>query len=149
MAVNPTEGRRYFMLYNSEIRFVDELIANLKLKGINTIPFDNEDFYNGIANIELYFHSKRNELGSVSNEISLLFIKNPFENIYKRFKDAILLENGSYLSFINPDYAACVLDLTDEDAEYIINKNRSGVSPIFVSTCAEKFCLGANIPITQ
>jgi len=149
MAVNPTEGRRYFMLYNSEIRFVDELIANLKLKGVNTIPFDNEDFYNGIANIELYFQSKRNELGNVSNEISLLFIKNPFENIYKRFRDAISLENGSYLSFINPDYVAGVLDLTDEDAEYIISKNRSGISSTFVSTCAEKFCLGANIPIKQ
>lgn len=137
------------MLYNSEIRFVDEFIANLKLKGVDKIPFDNEDFYNGVANIELYFQNKRNELGNVSNEISLLFIKNPFENIYKRFRDAISLENGSYLSFINPDYVAGVLDLTDEDAEYIISKNRSGISSTFVSICAERFCQGANIPINQ
>ncbi len=78
-----------------------------------------------------------------------MFIKNPFENIYKIFIDEISLENGSYLSFINPDYVAGVLDLTDEDAEYIISKNRSGISSTFVSTCAEKFCLGANIPIKK
>ena len=30
------------MLYNSEIRFVDEFLANLKIKGIDRIPFDME-----------------------------------------------------------------------------------------------------------
>ncbi len=135
------------MLYNSEIRFVDEFLANLKIKGIDSIPFDNEDFYNGIDSMALYFKNKRNELGSISNELSLLFIKNPFENVYKRFRDAISQENGSYLSFINPEYVTGVLDLTYEDAEYIIAKNRSGIPGAFISTCADRFCSGANIPV--
>ena len=74
----------------------------------------------------LYFKNKRNELGNISNELSLLFIKNPFENVYRRFRDAISQENGSYLSFINPDYVIGVLDLTYEDAEYIMAKTSQG-----------------------
>lgn len=137
------------MLYNSEIRFVDEFIANLKIKGIQRIPFDNETFYNGVANMASYFQMKREELGDISDEISLLFIKNPFEATYKRFRDAISLENGSYLAFINPDYVVGILDLTTEDAKYIIEKNRSGISSVFISECTDKFCLGANIPMQK
>ena len=135
------------MLFNSEICFIDEFIANLKLKGIKEIPFDNPEFYNGVGKMSKYFQANRNLLGEVSNEISLLFIKNPFEDIYKRFRDAISLENGGYLSFVNPDYITGVLELSIDDASYIILKNRSGVPADFIKNCAESFCSGANIEV--
>ena len=133
------------MLYNSEVCFVNELIANLKKRGIKQIPFYNDAFYEGVDSMSLFFNEKREQLGSVANEISMLFIKNPFENTYKRFCDAISLDNGGYMAFINPDYVIGVLDITDDDADYTIRKNRSKIPPEFIRACAEKFCVGAKL----
>lgn len=133
------------MLFNTEIAFVDEFIANLKIRGVEQIPFDNAEFYAGVERMGNYFQKNRTALGDVADEISMLFIKNPFECIYKRFRDAMSSENGSYLSFINPEYVKSVLDLSEEDAEYILRKNRSGIANDFICKCTEEFCLGAKV----
>ena len=67
------------MFYNSEESFVDKFIACLKKLNVIEIPFDTPAFYNGIEQMKLYFQNIREDLGEASNEISLLFIKNPFE----------------------------------------------------------------------
>ena len=135
------------MFFNSEIDFINEFIASLKKCGVSEIPFDNSEFYSGIERMGQYFQVNRAVLGDVSNEISMLFIKNPFEDVYKRFRDVISSENGCYMSFVNPEYVRGVLDLTDEDADYILGKNRSGIPFDFVSNCASEFCAGAHIAV--
>lgn len=137
------------MLFNTEIAFIDEFIANLKLCGVEKIPFDSNDFYSGVECMSNYFQKNRNCLGDIADEVSMLFIKNPFERIYKRFRDAISAENGSYLSFINPEYVTSVLNLSEEDAQYIIRKNRSGISTDFVRKCTEEFCQGAKVNLNN
>lgn len=134
------------MLFNSEVAFISEVIANLKKHGVTRIPFDNKDFYNGVDRMASYFQKYSSSLGDVSSEISMLFIRNPFEHVYNRFRTAISLENGRYLSFVNPDYIEGVLSLSNEDATYILKKNRSGISNEFVEQCASEFCSGANVP---
>lgn len=135
------------MFFNSEIDFINEFIASLKKRGVSEIPFDNHDFYSGIERMGQYFQINRTDLGDVSNEISMLFIKNPFEDVYKRFRDVISSENGYYMSFVNPDYVKGVLDLTNEDADYILEKNRSGIPVDFINDCAFEFCEGAHIAV--
>lgn len=135
------------MFFNAEINFINEFIAHLKKLGVSEIPFDNSEFYSGIENMGHYFQENRTILGDISNEISMLFIKNQFENVYKRFRDAISSENGSYMSFVNPEYVIGVLDLTDEDADYILEKNRSGIPFDFLYNCASRFCAGAHINV--
>ena len=77
------------MLYNSEVTFLGKFIASLKLYNISNIPFDNTDFYAGIESMNVYFQANKSVLGELSDEISMLFIKNPFERIdNKRFRDA-------------------------------------------------------------
>lgn len=76
------------MLYNSEVTFLGKFIASLKLYNISNIPFDNTDFYAGIESMNVYFQANKSVLGELSDEISMLFIKNPFEQIdNKRFRD--------------------------------------------------------------
>lgn len=133
------------MLFNTEIAFIDEFIANLKIRGIERIPFDSDEFYLGVEYMSNYFQKNRASLGDVANEVSMLFIKNPFECVYKRFRDAMSAENGSYLSFINPEYVTSVLNLSKEDALYILKKNRSGINNDFVKKCTDEFCQGAKI----
>ena len=136
------------MLYNSEIAFVNEFIANLKIRGLNKIPFDNRAFFDGVDKMASYFQEHRSALKddavNIADELSMLFLKNPLENTYQRFSNALSAENGSYLSFVNPEYVVAILDLSKEDAEYTVRKNRSGIPPEFVRHCADEFCVGAN-----
>ncbi len=60
------------MFYNSEESFVDKFIACLKKLSVVQIPFDTPAFYNGIEQMKLCFQDNREDLGEVSNEISLL-----------------------------------------------------------------------------
>lgn len=132
------------MLYNREISFIDEFIANLKVRGIEKIPFDDADFFAGVENMAVFFNKNRQVLGEKSDELSLLFIKNPLECVYKRFRDALSAGNGAFLSFVNPDYVISILEISEDDAEFIIKKNRSELPKGFVGKCAEEFCKGAN-----
>ena len=131
------------MLYSSEVAFVNEFIANLKIRGVEKIPFDNTDFFAGVERMASYFQNHRGGLGDVADELSMLFLKNPLENAYQRFRNALSDENGSYLSFVNPEYVVSFLALSEDDANYIIEKNRSGIPTEFVEQCAKEFCIGA------
>lgn len=63
------------MFYNSEESFIDKFIACLKKLSVTEIPFDNNAFYNGIEQMRQYFQNNRENIGEVSDEISMLFIK--------------------------------------------------------------------------
>ena len=137
------------MLYRSEVSFIDEFIANLKIQGVKQIPFDNNEFFAGVEFMASFFYNNRYKLGSVSDELSMLFLKNPLENVYQRFRDALSAENGSFLSFVNPEYRVSILELSEDDAHYIIKKNRSGIPGEFVKQCADEFCKGAHCIVTK
>lgn len=133
------------MLYNSEITFIGKFIATLKIGGVAEIPFDTPSFYNGVDFMSKFFHTNRDVLGEVSDEIAMLFIKNPFEGIYKRFRDAISAQNGEYMSFVNPEYEVGIVKITLPDARYILGKRTSTISNEFMISCTSEFCKGADL----
>ena len=137
------------MLYNSEIAFIDKFIAVLKVGGVSEIPFDTPAFYKGVDCMGAFFRMNGGVLGEVSDEIAMLFIKNPFEGIYKRFRDAISAQNGEYMSFVNPEYERGIVNITLSDARYILEKTASSISNEFMVRCTSEFCKGADLDFSN
>ena len=133
------------MFYNSEESFIDKFIACLKKLSVTEIPFDNSAFYNGIEQMRQYFQNNRQNMGEVSDEISLLFIKNPFERNFARFRDAISEQNGWYMSFENPEYTIGIIKINNTDADNILNEDNLNIPLNYLYDFAKAFCLGANI----
>lgn len=109
----------------------------------NTI--DNSAFYNGIEQMRQYFQNNRQNIGEVSDEISLLFIKNPFERNFARFRDAISEQNGWYMSFENPEYTIGIIKINNTDADNILNEDDLKIPLNYLYDFAKAFCQGANI----
>ena len=133
------------MFYNSEESFIDKFIACLKKLSVTEIPFDNNAFYNGIEQMRQYFQNNRENMGETSDEISLLFIKNPFERNFARFRDAISEQNGWYMSFENPEYTIGIIKINNTDADNILNEQDLNIPLNYLYDFAKAFCLGANI----
>ena len=133
------------MFYNSEESFIDKFIACLKKLSVTEIPFDNSAFYNGIEQMRQYFQNNRQNIGEVSDEISLLFIKNPFERNFARFRDAISEQNGWYMSFENPEYTIGIIKINNTDADNILNENDLKIPLNYLYDFAKAFCQGANV----
>ncbi len=133
------------MFYNSEESFIDKFIACLKKLSVTEIPFDNSAFYNGIEQMRQYFQNNRQNIGEVSDEISLLFIKNPFERNFARFRDAISEQNGWYMSFENPEYTIGIIKINNTDADNILNEDDLKIPLNYLYDFAKAFCQGANI----
>ena len=134
------------MFYISEENFIDKFIASLKLLDVSSIPFDNNDFYNGIESMKRFFQDNRQSFGELSSEISMLFIKNPYEGVYSRFRDAISQQNGWYISFENPEYVNGLIKITKDDAKRIIEDHNFEVPEFCLYNITKAFCDGANIP---
>lgn len=134
------------MFYISEENFIDKFIASLKMLSVSSIPFDNPEFYNGIEGMKNYFQDNRQLFGEFSDEISMLFIKNPFEGVFSRFRDAISEQNGWYISFENPEYINGIIKITTSDAQQIINNNNLAIPHDCLRNITVAFCEGANIP---
>lgn len=133
------------MFYNSEESFIDKFIACLKKLSVSEIPFDNSAFYNGVEQMRQYFQKNRDNIGDVSDEISLLFIKNPFERNFSRFRDAISEQNGWYMSFENPEYTLGIIKINNMDADNILNEHDLNIPLNYLYDFAKAFCIGANI----
>ena len=135
------------MFYISEENFIDKFIANLKLLNVILIPFDTPDFYNGIEKMKTYFEKNITNFGSESKELSMLFIKNPYEGVYSRFRDAISEQNGWYISFENPEYISGRIKITLDDAEQIANDTNLSVPNEYIMNITKAFCEGSNIKV--
>lgn len=135
------------MFYNSEEVFIDKFLACLRKLDVTAIPFDNNLFYAGIEQMRQYFQDNRSNIGEISNEISLLFIKNPCEANFARFRDAISKQNGWYISFENPEYVNGILKITKEDAENILEETGLDIEQDYLLNFARAFCKGANIKV--
>lgn len=137
------------MFYFAEEIFIDKLLACLRKLGVKSIPFDNDSFYNGIEHMKQVFQTNEDKIGEVSREISMLFIKNPYEGVFARFRDAISEQNGWYISFENPEYANGILKITVVDADNILNEQNFGVPQDCLFEFARAFCDGASIAVGQ
>lgn len=133
------------MLYNSEEAFIDKFLACLKKLDITSIPFDNAPFYNGVEQMRQCFQVNRDNIGTISNELSMLFIKNPLEGNYARFRDAISEQNGWYISFENPEYVNGSIKISNADADNILNERDLNIPLNYLFDFAKAFCDGASI----
>lgn len=131
------------MLYSSEKIFVEKLIACLKKNSIDAIPFDVKPFYDGVGRTEQLFRHMKTEMGEVADELSMLFIKNPFEQKYVHFRDVVAAEDGLVLSFDNPKHDKGRIALTDADADCILERLSLNISTECINRFAEAFCEGA------
>ncbi|NJD02979.1 MAG: hypothetical protein FIA99_10395 [Ruminiclostridium sp.] len=134
-------------MYNSEELFIDKFIACLRKLGINSFPFDNEDFYNGIENMQQYFCANRDKMGEYQNELAMLFIKRPLEGVYSEFRNAISKQNGWYIAFENPEYVVASIKLDNNGASYILRQNDLNIGNDYLFEFAKAFCKGAEIPV--
>ena len=137
------------MFYIAEEIFIDKFLACLRKLDVRSIPFDNDNFYNGVEHMRQIFQTNEGKLGEISREISMLFIKNPYEGVFARFRDAISEQNGWYISFENPDYVNGILKITLTDADNILNEQNLTVPQKYLFDFARAFCEGANITIKQ
>jgi len=135
------------MMYASEKVFVMQFIASLIELGINEIPYNNINFEKGTENMQVYFHKNRTQLGKYSNELAMLFLKNPLEGTYSEFKEAIGRQNGSLMSFDNPHYVHAKIILDEEGAKYILSQKNTYISKEQILQFSREFCIGAGIPI--
>lgn len=136
------------IVYNSEELFIDKFIACLRKLNITSIPFDNEDFYNGIENMQQYFFTNRDNLGEYKDELAMLFIKKPLEGIYAEFRNAMSKQNGWYIAFENPGYIVASINIDENGASYILEQNDLNIKNEYFFDFAKAFCKGAEVPIT-
>ena len=135
-------------MYASEKVFIRQFIACLKKSGIEEIPYDNTIFEKGAENMQEYFQKNRDKLGEYSNELAMLFLKNPLEGKYSEFKKAIGHQNGSLMSFDNPHYVHAKIILDEEGAKYILSQKNNYISEEHIREFCKAFCTGAEIHIS-
>jgi len=133
------------MFYISEEIFIDKFIACMRLRDIEAFDFDTDSFYAGIEKMRQFFLSNRNKFGNDADEISLLFIKNPIEGVYSRFRDAISEQNGSTISFENPKYTRSAIKISKEDAKELLRIEHLSVDDNYVEEMTDEFCVGARL----
>lgn len=129
------------MLYQTEEFFIEKFIAGLALRDVNQFPYDVKAFYDGIENMKFYFDNHKANFGAASKEIELLFIKDPFQGLYSRFREAISERNGELVSFVNPSYDKCFVSLNLEDAQYLYNDDSLEIDEKIFTELLDQFCL--------
>ena len=129
------------MLYQTEEFFIEKFIAGLALRNVNQFPYDVKDFYEGIENMKHYFDDHKSDFGVSSREIELLFIKDPYQGVYSRFREAISERNGELVSFENPRYIKCFVSLDKEDAQYLYDDDSLEIDENAFSELLDQFCL--------
>ncbi len=136
------------MFYTSEEKFIDGFLASLRKIGVLDFPFDTPEFFSGIENMQNYFNQNKDNFSDQADELSMLFIKDTFQGVYKRFRNIISAQNGIYVSFVNPDYVIGTLKISEQDANRIL-KEEITLPEHYLSGFAKKFCEGANISISS
>ncbi len=114
-----------YMLYRNEEDFIEKILAKLKLKNVESFPYDNQEFYAGIERMKLVFEENIDSFGDAAEDLSLLFVKNPYQGVYSRFREGISSFNGDLVSFVNPEYECCIVNMSTVDANYLVNNDAS------------------------
>jgi len=132
-------------LYQSERVFIKKFLAALYKNNVKEIPYDNSQFYAGIACMESKFNQLKPTLGKYKDEISMLFIRNPIDGIFDEFKSGISNQNGLLMTFDNPDFVNAVIKMDDKDSEYILNRGDIDINNDVMASFARSFCEGAKL----
>ena len=133
-------------MYQSEKTFVKKFIASLFASGVKEIPYDTPQFYAGVKSMEDFYNQNKSRLGKYSEEIGLLFMKNPIDGIYDGFKSGISSQNGLLMTFDNPGYVRARIVMKERDCDYIFNRGDIDISREFIDAFAARFCEGAGLP---
>lgn len=126
-------------MYFSEKAFIMSFIACLARKGKTTIMLNDTDYYKGLENMRQYFQVNRENMGSVSNELAMLFLKNS-NGKYCEFDTAIENLNAGLLSFDNPYYITAHIKVDISDAQDILEENKEYISVELIEGFATAFC---------
>jgi hypothetical protein len=122
-----------------------KFIACLKILGVNDIPYDNEEFYKGAEEMQVCFQKNRANLGKYSDELAMLFLKNPLGGVFSEFRRGIQSQNGGLLTFDNPHYVHAEIKLKEEDAGDILSQNNIGITKEYLFQLSKAFCVGAKV----
>jgi hypothetical protein len=135
------------VMYTSEKVFIMKFIACLKTMGINEIPYDTEEFNNGAEAMRVCFQRNRANLGKYSNELAMLFLKNPQGGVFSELRRGIQRQNGGLVSFDNPYYVRAEIKLEQEGADYILKQKNIDIANEHLYEFSKAFCDGAGIRI--
>ena len=127
-------------MYAREKIFTMSIIAALFQRGIKTLRFNDDWYLHAIENMQHYFHNHRNDYGSLSSELSILFIKDS-NGEYSQFNKAVENLNAGLLIFDNPFYV-CAHIKEDTDAEAILRENNDDIPLEIVNGFVDAFCKG-------
>ena len=133
-------------MYSTEKVFIMKFIACLQKMGVENIPYDNANFYKGAENMQDYFLKNRNQLGARSNELAMLFLKNPLSGKFAEFKEGIEQQNGGLMTFDNPNYVKATIELDESGADYILGQDNIDIPKEMLFQFSKAFCKGAEIP---
>jgi len=129
------------MLYRYEEDFLEKFLAELKLRKIKIFPYDVPEFYDGIERMKTVFFENIDSFGDAADDLSLLFIKNPYQGVYSRFRDGISELNGELVSFVNPEYVRCIVKMSTMEAQYLISDNASlSIPENVMNSMVSAFC---------
>jgi len=123
-----------------------KFIACLQKMGVGDIPYDNVRFNNGAENMQGYFRENRSQLGLHSNELAMLFMKNPLNGKFSELKEGIERQNGGLMAFDNPHYVHAKIKLDESGADYILNQENIDIPKKLLFQFSKAFCEGAEIP---
>ena len=132
-------------MYLIEKTFIMKFIACLKKMGVTEIPYDNTEFYSGAESMREYFQLNRDAFGRYSNELAMLFLKNPKGGAFTEFKEGIARQNGGLMSFDNPHYVCAKIKLDEQGAAYILNQSSPDIPNDQIYKFTRVFCTGAGV----
>lgn len=135
-----------------EIRaFLNKFIASLCLKGVDAIPFADEEFQNGIAAIE-----KGLRCALPKDQFDLIadaFVKVPVEEIYQDICSMFMALNGYGISFSgadNPQWDTMTIKMQPYSARRILSDDSVfSINTDILSTITDEFCEAAGVPIWE
>ena len=125
-------------MYPREKVFIMSFIAALSKKGHKTIYFNQDWFGHGIENMQQYFQENRENFGSLSSELAMLFLKNS-NGEYAQFNKAVENLNAGLLTFDNPFYISAHIK-EDTDADAILHENSDDIPIAIIEGFANAFC---------
>jgi len=133
-------------MYSSEKMFIMKFIACLKKIGVEDFPYDDDDRFDKGAECMLgYFQDNRERLGKYTNELAMLFLKNPLNGKFFEFREGIEHQNGGLLAFDNPHYKKATIKLDKPGVKYILDQNNLDISSEHLFEFSKAFCKGATV----
>jgi hypothetical protein len=136
-------------MYSIEKVFIMKFIACLKVLGVSNIPYDNAEFNKGAEEMQSCFQKNRANLGKYSNELAMLFLRNPQGGVFSELRRGIQRQNGGLMTFDNPHYVHAEIKLKKEGADYILNQNNIDIARKYLFQLSKAFCDGAGIPVND